>query len=49
MGTAILEGKTKGKAEGKIEIARNMKQEGFDFAVIAKMTWLSLKEIERVE
>ena len=31
------------------EIARNMKQEGFDPAIIAKMTCLSPDEIERLQ
>jgi len=42
------EGKAEGRAEGKIETARNMKQAGFDVAVIAKMTGLPLSEIERL-
>jgi len=43
------EGKAEGKAEGKIETARNMKQEGFDTAVIAKITGLPTAEIERLD
>jgi predicted transposase/invertase (TIGR01784 family) len=38
----------KGQKENSIEVARNMKQEGFDPAVIAKMTGLQLSEIERL-
>jgi len=49
----IAKGRAKGKAEGKaerdIEIARNMKREGFDPAMIVKMTGLSLKEINRLK
>ena len=41
-------GRTKGRTEEKIETARNMKQEGFDTAVIAKITGLSSSEIERL-
>jgi len=37
-----------GRAEEKIEIAQNMKKEGFDPAVIAKMTGLPVSEIERL-
>ena len=35
--------------EGRIEIARNMKNDGFDTAVIVKMTGLSSWEIERLD
>ena len=43
------EGLTKGRTEGIIEIARNMKEEGFDPSMIAKITDLSLKEINRLK
>jgi len=50
--TAITEGEERGKAEGKaeekIEIARNMKNEGFDQSTISKITGLSPEEIERL-
>jgi predicted transposase/invertase (TIGR01784 family) len=53
MAKGIAEGMTKGiakgKIEGKIEIAQNMKQEGFDSAVIAKMTGLPLSKIEELD
>ena len=46
-------GQTKGRAEGrteeKIEIARNMKKEGFDMTMIIKMTGLSPGEIDRLK
>jgi len=42
-------GRAEGKAEGRVEIARNMKNEGFEVAVIVKMTGLSPKEIEQLE
>ena len=38
----------KGRGEYNIEIACNMKNEGFDTAVISKMTGLSTVEIERL-
>ena len=37
-----------GEAKGKIVTAQNMKREGFDTAVIARMTGLPLSEIERL-
>jgi len=50
--TAQIEGEAKGRVEGRnereIEIARNMKAEGFDTAMIIKMTGLSAEEIERL-
>jgi predicted transposase/invertase (TIGR01784 family) len=36
------------KKEGKIEIARNMKQRGYDCGAIAELTGLSPHEIERL-
>ena len=50
------QGRAKGRAEGRVEgeaqrsaeIARNMKKEGFDTAMIIKMTGLSPDEIERL-
>jgi predicted transposase/invertase (TIGR01784 family) len=45
----IVKGIAQGKAEEKIEIARNMKKEGFEMAMIIKMTGLSPDEIERME
>ena len=41
-------GRDEGKSERNIEIARNMKNEGFDVGVISKMTGLSSAEIERL-
>jgi predicted transposase/invertase (TIGR01784 family) len=41
-------GESKGRVEEKIGIARNMKSEGFDIAVISKMTGLSFAEIDRL-
>ena len=46
---ARLEGEVKGEVKKAIEIARNMKQEGFDPAIIEKMTGLSPEEIERLQ
>ena len=43
------EGKAEGKTEEKIEIARNMKIEGFDSAMIAKVTGLTPDEIEQLD
>ena len=40
---------TEGEAKAKIDIARNMKKEGFDVSMIAKMTGLSPEEIERLD
>jgi predicted transposase/invertase (TIGR01784 family) len=39
----------KGRSKKAAEIARNMKNEGFDPAIIAKMTGLSLAEIKRLK
>ncbi|MCL2118063.1 MAG: hypothetical protein FWH27_06505 [Planctomycetaceae bacterium] len=51
--TAEKRGKNMGRAEGEIQkamdIARNMKNEGFDSAMIAKITGLSPDEIERLD
>jgi predicted transposase/invertase (TIGR01784 family) len=57
MKTAISEGEAKGRIEGrvegrteeKLEIARNMKREGFDSVIIARMTGLSPEKIERLQ
>ena len=38
-----------GRAEERIEIARNLKEEGLDPAFISKMTGLSSEEIERLD
>jgi len=40
--------KKEGRAEEKIATAQNMKREGFEMAVIAKITGLPLSEIERL-
>jgi predicted transposase/invertase (TIGR01784 family) len=42
-------GRTEGGVQKTLEIARNMKQEGFDPAIIAKITGLTLDEIKRLE
>jgi len=47
--TARFEGEAKGRAEGAVEIARNMKKKGLDPVLIAEMTGLSLDEIERLK
>ena len=42
------EGLAEGRAEGILTMACNMKKEGLDKTLIAKMTGLSMKEIERL-
>ena len=42
----IAEGEVKGRKEQAIEMARKLKEEGFDSAIIAKCSGLSLEEIE---
>jgi len=48
-----LDGETLGEARGEankaLEIARSMKKDGIDPAVIAKHTGLSLSEIKRLQ
>jgi predicted transposase/invertase (TIGR01784 family) len=46
--SAYIKGEAKGRAEGTIEIARNLKQEGSNIALIAKTTGLSEAEIEQL-
>ena len=48
METQREEGRVEGRAEEKIEIARNMKKKGYDPVDIAEMTGLSPEEIERL-
>ena len=43
-----VEGKAEGMAEGMAEIARNMRQKGYDAKTIAELTGLSLAEIKRL-
>ena len=43
--TAYDDGKADGKLEEKLEIARNLKQEGFPIEMIEKVTGLSIEEI----
>ena len=38
-----------GKDEGIAQVARNMKREGFDTEVVAKITGLSYTEIEQLD
>jgi len=42
------EGKLEGITEGKLEVAAEMKKEGIPIAQIAKITKLSIKEIEKL-
>jgi predicted transposase/invertase (TIGR01784 family) len=42
------EAKEEGRDEKGLEVARNMKQEGLDPALIVRMTGLPLSEIERL-
>jgi len=44
----IAIGRAEGRAEADAEIVRNMKNAGFDNAMIAELTGLSLAEIERL-
>ncbi|MEY3220177.1 MAG: hypothetical protein RIT27_1534 [Pseudomonadota bacterium] len=46
--TAYDDGKADGKLEEKLEIARNLKQEGFSVEMIEKVTGLSIEEINAV-
>ncbi len=46
--TAYDDGKADGKLEEKLEIARNLKQEGFPIEVIEKVTGLSVEEIKQL-
>ena len=48
LATDIEEAHLRGKGEEKVEIARNMKNEGFDAGVISRMTGLSTIDIERL-
>ena len=47
--SGLAAAKTEGKAEEKVDIARNMKSEGFGIDIISKMTGLSSAEIERLD
>jgi len=44
----FIKGEAKGRDEKTVEVAQNMKQEGLDWALIARITGLSLTEIERL-
>ena len=46
--SGIEKGMAKGKAEEKLNIARNLKQAGVDSAIIAQSTQLPLEEIEKL-
>ena len=48
-GAARSEGIAQGKAEGRFEVAQNMKRETSDFDFIARVTGLSRAEIEHLE
>ena len=48
MRNATRKGIEKGRAEGKIDTARNMKAEGCKVALIVKVTGLSEEDIERL-
>ena len=45
---AERKGKKEGKKEGKIEIARSMKKDGVQPALIAQYTELTLEQIEKL-
>jgi predicted transposase/invertase (TIGR01784 family) len=42
------EAEERGETKGKITIAQNMKREGLDSALIARMTGLPVSEVERL-
>ena len=42
------EGRAEGRAEGILEVARNLKRSGMSLDEIAKMTGLSLPEIDNL-
>ena len=44
----IVEGESKGKLKGIIEVAAEMKREGITIAQIAKITKLAITEIEKL-
>ena len=44
--TTFKKGEAKGRKENAIEMARKLKEEGFDSAIIAKCSGLSIEEIE---
>ncbi|MDY4551913.1 MAG: hypothetical protein SPD54_08910, partial [Parabacteroides sp.] len=44
--TTFKKGEAKGRKEQTIEMARKLKEEGFDSAIIAKCSGLSIEEIE---
>ncbi|NMA04637.1 MAG: hypothetical protein GX925_08015 [Clostridiales bacterium] len=44
----IQEGMEKGREEGKLEVAKNALKEGAEIDLIAKLTGLSKKEIEKI-
>ena len=46
---AETRGETRGEAKSKLEIARSMKAEGIEAAIIARCTGLSVDEIEKIE
>jgi len=48
LATDIEEAHERGRSERDMEIARNMKNDGFDAGIISRMTGLSLIEIERL-
>jgi len=43
-----LEGRLEGKLEGKLEVARSMKQQGFNVEMIQQVTGLTIDEIENL-
>ncbi len=44
-----LEGKAEGKLEGKLEAARNALIEGIEPNIVAKITGLSLKTVDKLK
>ena len=46
--TAFRDGRIKGETAKAIEIAKTMLAEGFDASIVAKLTQLTLKEIEEL-
>ena len=45
IGQAQKEGEAKGKAEGKLEIAKNMLKDGMNLETVMKYTGLSKEEV----
>ena len=49
MAEGMAQGMAVGESQKAVEIARNLKKEGFDSAMVARMTNLTIEEIERLD